>query len=69
MKPKEQKALVKSLCDGVAKNLCAQIDSGKIPEDWDGLELRQLLSDSLRWRDMDRARKQKYNNTVLINNL
>lgn len=46
MDAETQKKLVKSLCDNLASFVIGQIENGKIPENWDGIELREywLLS-------------------------
>lgn len=44
-----------------------------IPENWDGLELRQYCSDyfeeHFNYRKLDKKRKEEYENDRLINNL
>ena len=44
----------------------------KMPENWDGIELRQYIAD--KFADvcighMSKGRKREYNNIVLVNNL
>lgn len=68
----EQKEFVNDLTDNVRKEIIGNIENGKIPESWDGIELRTYIAD--RFRDavmvkMNRGRKREYNNTILINNL
>jgi hypothetical protein len=45
----------------------------KMPESWDGVEIRQLISDLVtakyNYHRMSPARKRHYNNTVLNKNL
>jgi hypothetical protein len=70
MKKSEKKRFIKQLTGGIAEELISKID--RMPEEWDGLELRQLLADKFASEatyDMGRARRKEYNNTVLINNL
>lgn len=47
--------------------------SERMPEDWDGFELRQYIQDFVTenaiFRPMDRKRANNYRNTVLVNNL
>ena len=69
MNAKEKKIFVSKLLDSVNEKLNSAIDSGKIPEEWDGFELRQLISDNLATFKMSRFRKAAYDNAVLINNL
>jgi len=44
MSPKLQNAFITELTDNIAKELRAQINTGQIPEHWDGHELRALLA-------------------------
>jgi len=72
----EQKAFVRELAEHITAEMCKQIDSGKVPEDWDGHELRQWMQDkakeanySDRLKNHRAGRYQSYRNTVIINNL
>lgn len=73
----EQVNFVLALCQAVRKDVVAQIDDGKIPEGWDGHELRRLLADrfedsaqmSRPMRDKRGKRYREYANTKLLNNL
>lgn len=71
----QQQDFVHQLSSGIARDICEQIKAGKIPEGWDGHELRALLADrheqSARMSLVKRrrARARDYRNTVLINNL
>ena len=71
MKKREQIKLVKDLTKSVAEGVVEAIRAGKIPEDWDGIELRQLLADKFEFEriEMGRKRKKDYRNTVLVDNL
>lgn len=40
----EQRRFVKELASNVTAEVIGQIDSGKLPENWDGHELRELLA-------------------------
>ena len=44
MTREEQIQFVKSLSETVINGIITQIESGKIPEEWRGVELRELLS-------------------------
>jgi hypothetical protein len=58
--------------------VCRRIDECDIPEEWDGLELRQLLAERF-WEERtigrgrhirpDIKRAQEYRNLVLVENL
>jgi hypothetical protein len=73
----QQVNFVLDLCHAVRKDVVAQIDDGKIPEEWDGHELRRLLADrfedaaqmSRPMADKRGKRYRDYANVKLINNL
>jgi hypothetical protein len=73
MNAKEQKSFVKELGKNVLAELYADIDGGKVPAEWDGIELRQLLADRFSRcvfkGYMTGKRKRNYNLNVLVNNL
>lgn len=73
MNTEEQKTFVRELSETIAADICEQIDAGKIPENWDGIELRNLLkyrhSSSARMYSGTSKRIRNANNTILINNL
>ena len=78
MDREEQKELVSALCNDVRDEIQFKITIGKIPENWDGIELRELVADKFaqdtyfgkRWSNTKRGTRYKdYKNTVLINNL
>lgn len=62
---------VKSLCDSIKLEIISKIESGKIPDNWDGIELRQLLSEKFQRETykMDRKRKKDYANSIVCNNI
>lgn len=72
MTPREQKDFIRQLSETIAADICNQIDDQKIPDDWDGRELRQLLA----YRHNQSAHMgrnaritRRVNNTILVNNL
>lgn len=73
----EQKTFVRELADNIVKEICGHIDDGKVPEEWDGHELRVLLADafdrsarmSLIRTEPRRGRSRDYHNTVRVRNL
>jgi hypothetical protein len=73
MNRKQQKTFVKALSKNIAKGICDWVDEGRIPETWDGHELRQLLADrhseSAERALRDKKRRWKYHNTKIVNNL
>lgn len=42
-----QKQIARAICNGLADKLCAQIDAGAMPSDFDGFEIRWLLEDMM----------------------
>lgn len=73
----EQKQFVRELVDSIVEDLCGKIDEGKIPEHWDGHELRVLLSEkfedsakiSVIRTSPRHSRARDYHNTVLTKGL
>ena len=67
----EQIKFVEELSKNILNGIAVDIEDGKIPEDWDGFELRQLLSDrsAPAFASMNKARARDYKNTVIVNNL
>lgn len=68
---KQQKKFVKDLCDGLARSAIAFINEERIPEAWDGHELRQLIADNaelnVSFVTMSGKRKREYENTRMVN--
>jgi hypothetical protein len=71
MTHKEMIDFIVSLSDSITDDLISDVLNNKIPPEWDGIEIRQLLSDKYlnSTYKMSRSRKAKYNNSILINNL
>lgn len=69
MDAETQKKLVKSLCDNLASFVIGQIENGKIPENWDGIELREYLAEQTIIRPISGKRKKDYKNTIIVNGL
>lgn len=71
---REQRRFVKELCASIEKKVLDHIKLGRIPTEWDGIELRELVADiadrSRAGKDtIGRKRLGDYRNTVIINNL
>ena len=68
---------MKFVCDmtlSVTQEIASKIDSGVIPEHWDGVQLRQYITDKVRqrcdaYRFMTSADLLKYNNEMITFNL
>lgn len=62
---------INEMTDNLKEELLKNVD--KMPEEWDGIELRQLISDKANefvLKDsMNKKRKRKYNNTCIVNNI
>lgn len=68
--PEEQIEFVDSLLNSVKEDIVKKIKAGKIPDNWDGIELRWYLAERFaRETYGNKSRKREYNNTVLVNNL
>jgi len=71
MNKKTKIEFVKTFTESLADSIIHDIESGNIPEEWDGIELRWLLEEratSSFGKDSGK-RKREYKNTVLVNNL
>ena len=72
MTKKDKKRFIRELTRSVTKTVLAKVN--KMPEEWDGHELRQFLADyyqdstSLMRKDY-RSRYRAYKNERLVNNL
>ena len=62
---------VLDLTRSVSEQILSLIRENKVPEDWDGHELRELLADKFAAQTtaLSRSRKKAYRNAVLVNNL
>jgi len=69
----DQVNFVRQLCGGVQDQIEKNIASGKVPENWDGVELRQYIADKYAQvvikGTMSRARKMAYNNVIITTDL
>jgi hypothetical protein len=67
----EKKRFIRELCGNVAKE--AQEKVSRMPESWDGIELRQYLADkfadAVMKGTMSPTRRRAYNNEVIVSNL
>jgi hypothetical protein len=68
----DKKIFVYELIGSVVDDVMTAIDEGKIPEEWDGHELRKFLADKFAGQVADAmksTRLREYKNTVIVNNL
>lgn len=73
MNQREQSEFIEQLSSNIAREIVGLIQSGRIPENWDGIELRWLLAErhklSASMGNDNKRRKRNFNNTVLVSNL
>lgn len=68
-------AFIQNLTSSIAVELIKKVQDGRIPENWDGHELRELLADKFAAERSEplsnkrSARYKAYRNAVLTNNL
>jgi len=72
MNKKDKVRFIKDLCNSVKNELISKID--KIPENWDGYELRELIaqkfrSESYLMNDKRSKRYRDFENDVIVQNL
>lgn len=68
----EQAQFTSVLIDRVREEIAEKIESGKIPENWDGIELRRYIARKFEecvMGDMPRRRKTAFENDIIVNNL
>lgn len=67
--PSGKRKFIRDLIGSVQRDIIAAVR--KMPDDWDGHELRQLIADKFEQEttDMPRSRAKDYANTRLVNNL
>lgn len=71
----EQSALVHDLIDTIRAELLRDIAAGKVPESWDGIELRQLIADrfasqcGVHMLQRDKPRLRNYRRELIVRNL
>jgi len=72
---KFQKGFVKELCNNVRDEILKQINQNKIPQGWDGIELRWLIKEKFDqcvlggFTDKRCKRFKEFENECLISNL
>lgn len=69
MKPEVQKEFVNSLVSAIRDEIYAEIDAGKVPETWDGVELRWMLKEKFAavvWKNMGSIRRRRFFNNHCI---
>jgi hypothetical protein len=73
MKTPQQAEFVSDLVGAVLADILKKLVDGRIPEEWDGIELRQYLADQFGHcvivGTMGRRRSAEYRNEVIVRNL
>jgi hypothetical protein len=71
MTQQEKQVFINSFMDSVKKDLLDKVNKNLVPDNWDGFELRQWISDTFsdEVKPMVGNRKKYYKNDVLVNNL
>jgi hypothetical protein len=67
----EKIQFIYDLTSNICEDIVTEIKLDKIPEEWDGVELRWLVEEMAvsNFGRQDKKRKRAYNNTVIVNNL
>lgn len=75
MNAAEKIKFIQNITASIAKELVAKVQDGRIPEEWDGHELRELLAEKFAAETSDVLKNKRsprykaYRNAVLTNNL
>lgn len=71
MTKNDQINFVKAITQSIQDKIVQQIEDNKIPESWNGIELRWLLAENFNraTSQYNKGLKRKYNNTVIVNDL
>jgi hypothetical protein len=69
-----QKNLVSALCDNLKGRLLEILETGDVPDEWNGIELRRWVGDyyDTNFKDvgtLEGKRKKEYRNTLIVKNL
>lgn len=72
---REQKRFIRELSDNIVKELREKITKGEVPQDWDGIELREWLAMRFAAASFsmlekhNRRRYREFKSTILERNL
>ena len=73
MTKRDQRRIVIELCNVLKKDMLTKLTDGKVPVEWDGIELRQWFADraksDFQYHLMSAKRRRAYNNDLLVRNL
>jgi hypothetical protein len=71
MQTSEKIIFIRELIGNVQKDILSQV--GKMPDSWDGIELRRYIADKFEEANIKRTmtpqRKREYNNTIIVNGM
>ena len=71
----EQKRFVHNLTASIRDEILSKIKSGRVPEQWDGIELREMLAQKFKYESWYlqqteyKERKKAFDNDCNMNNL
>lgn len=73
MSKQEKKQFVISLMSNIQEFIVGKIESGTVPEHWDGHELRQYVTDTVGEKSvfspMKGKRMREYRNDLMVNDI
>lgn len=73
MHKSQQATIVSQLLDSLRTDILEAIREGRVPEEWDGIELRQYIADkaleNIVCCAMPRKRLKDYRNALVVRNL
>lgn len=71
MTQEDKRKFIRELINRVKAEVIAKTE--RMPEEWDGMELRQFIADKfsecVMWRDWNKQRLKDYRNYILTTNL
>jgi hypothetical protein len=73
MSTSEKILFIDDILSAISKHIAEDIERGRVPEEWDGIELRWLVVEkvgqSCNIGKAQNKRRRAFNNTVIVNNL
>lgn len=76
MNKAQQIKFINNLTNAIKLDIINKIEYDKIPDNWDGVELRQLLADKFAvevmrgdWRDKRNSRRKEFERVCIVENI
>src|SRR5688572_7645099 len=72
MNKKEKIRFTRELCNAIRDRIIEDIKAERVPEEWDGIELRMLVhnrADTERYPLAEKSRRKRFQNTLFVKNL